>query len=198
MSGESKPARMSFTNLDNGRSLEAQFNPESLDEVLGVDWNELKVQGHSHRPQQYAGTENHEFSFTLEFNAIDNGGGALVTNDSSILNTPGASSGATQNRQADILLARQYLLSMMYGPQGKQDVVGSSPSRFLFVWPGMVSLTCLVHKLSIKHSKFNKQGQSMVFSANITIKSVSDVRLYSDDVFFNGTFRSGQSVEETG
>lgn len=185
-----RPARMSFTNLDNGRSLEAQFNPEKLKEKLSVDWSELEVQGMSHRPQQYAGTTNHTFTFTLQFNCVDNGGGDMVTNDASLLNTPTATSGSTQNRQADILLARNYLLSMAYGPRGRQDIVGSSPSRFLFVWPGLVALTAVLHELEIDHLQFDLQGRSMRFDADVTIKEIRDVRLFGDDVFFDGTFRS--------
>lgn len=184
------PARMSFTNLDNARSLEAQFNPETLDEILDVDWAELEVQGMSHRPQQYSGTGNHEFTFTLQFNCIDSGGGDMVTNDPSLLNQVRPTTGTTQNRLADIQLARNYLLSMAYGPRGRQDIVGSSPSRFLFVWPGLVSLTCVLHKLKIKHLQFNLQGQSMRFDADITIKEIRDVRLFGEDVFFDGTFRN--------
>lgn len=181
---------MSFTNLDNGRSLEAQFNPEKLKEKLDVEWSELEVQGMSHRPQQYGGTANHEFKFTLQFNCVDNGGGDMVTNDPSLLNQPRAVSGSTQNRQGDILLARNYLLSMAYGPRGRQDIVGSSPSRFLFVWPGLVALTAVLHSLEIEHTQFDLQGRPMIFDADITIKEIRDVRLYSDDVFFDGTFRS--------
>ncbi len=185
-----KPARMSFTNLENARSLEAQFNPDELNEILSVDWSELQVQGLSHKPHQYASTDNHEFSFKLLFNSIDNGGGALVTGDSSILNKPTAASGGTQNRQGDILLARNYLMSLGYGPRGKQDIIGSSPPRFLFVWPGLISLTCRLHSLKLKHTKFDLEGRPMVFEADVTIKECRDVRLFSDEVFFNGTFRS--------
>lgn len=191
-----KPARMSFTNLDNARSFEAQFNPEELNEIISVDWSELNIQGLSHRPHQYSSTENHEFSFTLQFNAIDNGGGKMVTGDASVLNTPTASAGGTQNRLADILMARNYLLSLAYGPRGRQDVTGSSPSRFLFVWPGLVSLTCQLHRLKMKHQQFDLQGRPTRFEADITIKECRDVRLFSDDVFFDGTFRSVQPQAE--
>lgn len=185
-----KPARMSFTNLDNARSLEAQFNPDELSEVLNVDWTELQIQGLSHKPQQYASTDNHEFSFKLLFNSVDNGGGALVTGDATVLNNPTAASGGTQNRQADILLARNYLLSLGYGPRGKQDINGTAPSRFLFVWPGLISLTCRLHQLKLTHTKFDLLGRPMIFEAQVTIKECRDVRLFSDDVFFDGTFRS--------
>jgi contractile injection system tube protein len=183
-----RPARMSFTNLENGRSLEAQFNPEKLKEKLSVDWAELEVQGMSHRPHQYSGTANHTFTFTLQFNCVDNGGGDMVTSGDVAAATP--ASGTTQNRQAAILKARQYLLSMAYGPRGRQDIVGSSPSRFLFVWPNMVALTCVLHEIEIEHLQFDLVGRSMRFDADLTIKEIRDVRLYGEDVFSDGTFRN--------
>jgi len=184
-----KPLRMSFTNLNNGRSLEAQFNPEELDELLVASWNNLTVAGMSHQPSQYSHTENHEFDFTLFFDAYDNGGGACVTNDPSILGTQSNSS-RTQNRLADITLARNYLLSLFYSPVGAQDVSGGAPPRFLFVWPNLVSLTCKIGRCRIKHKRFNLDGQSTFFQAEVTISEIRDTRLHSDEVFFDGTFRN--------
>ena len=189
MSYDRKPLRMSFTNLNNGRSMEAQFNPTQLEEILNVAWSELDVQGGSHQPMQYSKTQNHGFSFSLVFDAYDNSGGQLVTNDPNQLGQE-RSNGATQNRLADILLARRYLLSLCYGPRGATDVSGTAPPRFLFVWPNFISLTSVIKALRIRHTRFNLRGEPTYFTCDVTISEIRDVRLFSDDVFFDGTSRN--------
>jgi len=200
-----KPSRMSLTNLNNGRSLEAQFNPEELTELLEANWNNLVILGMSHEPSQYSHTSNQSFEFTLTFDALDNGGGACVTHDPEIstqselvaaLRSTGTISGQgrTQNRLADILLARNYLLSLFYAPQGAQDVSGGAPPRFLFVWPNLIVLTCKIDRCRIRHRRFNLQAQTTLFQAEISISEIRDVRLHSDEVFYDGTIRSPAGV----
>ena len=181
-----KPLRMSFTNLDTGDALEAQFNPEELKEMLSVNWNELETLGASFKPHQYQNTGNMEWQFRLEFNAFDEGGGGLVTTSLG----QQRSSGATQNRQEDILAARRYLLSMAYKQRGAQDIIGGSPSRYLFVWPNLCSVNCLVHRVRLTHQQFDQQGRPMRFMAEISIKEGRLEEIFSDDVFSNGTFRN--------
>lgn len=182
-----KPRRMSFTNLDSGVSLEAQFNPEELDEELQVLWNELETQGGGIQPHQYGGTSNVKWSFKMMFNAFDEGGGGLVTTS---LGQTSGTAGATANRQEAIALARAYLHSMCYKPRGAQDIIGGSPPRHLFVWPGLISVDCVLHRLKINFEQFDQQGRPMRFTAQLMVKEARVEELFSEDVFSFGTFRS--------
>lgn len=167
-----KPARMSLTNLATATGIEAQFNPTELEESLAVNWNRLAVLGLSHKPKQYQQTDNHEFEFELAFRAWDD----------------------TGNRLDDIALSRRFLLSLCYSSRASagSGVSGGAPPRVLFVWPKLVSLTATINKIRIKHSAFNKEGDPIHFAAKIELDEIRDARLYSEDVYLNGTIRSSQ------
>ena len=47
--------------------------------------------------------------------------------------------------------ARRFLQSLCYPRRGAEDVVGGGPPRALFVWPGVISLTCVLTALSFKY-----------------------------------------------
>jgi len=161
---------MSFTELRGGLTFEAIYNPEELNEILEANWTELEVLGLSHKPQQYQNTNPHQFTFKLEFDAYADG----------------------KNRLVDILLWRRFLLSLFYAPRGSQDVIGGSPTRFLFVWPNFIALTCVIHRAEFTHKRFNKDGQPTLFEVDVTIKEIRDVRLLADEALGDGTFRGGE------
>ena len=171
-----KPERMSFSNLVDATTLEAQFNPEELNETLQANWAELAVTGLSLKPQQYEGTENHGFAFRLRFAGIDSDG----------------------NKVADIHFARRYLMSLFYARRGAQDIIGGSAPRFLFLWPNFISLTCVIHSLRMRHFHFGRDGLPLHFDADVTIKEIRDVRLFGEDVLSDGTLRSGEAAAFTG
>jgi len=172
-----KPARMMFVNLATGIELVAQFNPTEVEELLTVNWAELATPGSSHGVHQYSNTDSLQFTFTLRF-ASDDGSG--------------------QNKIEDVRRARRFFHSLGYARRGGQDVVGGSPSRFLFVWPSMASLTCAMHSASIKHRKSNINGESTILDVELTIKEARDVRIFAEDVATGGTFRSDYQDPELG
>jgi hypothetical protein len=162
------PARMSIANLSTGVSIEAQFNPTELEEALEVNWAHQTVPGLSHQPLQFVHTGNTKFSLELNFEAQD----------------------PTSNLD-QILLARRFLQSLCYPRRGAQDVIGGGPPRALFVWPSIVSLTCVITALCFRYSRFNLQGTPVQFSVRVSLEEIRDVRLLSEDVFASGTQRSG-------
>ena len=109
------PARMSIANVSSGDSIEAQFNPTELDEVLEVNWARQTVPRLSHQPLQFVNTGNVKFTLELQFEAQD------PTTDID-----------------RILGARRFLQSLCYPRRGAADVVGGGPPRALFVWPTFV------------------------------------------------------------
>lgn len=170
---DARPQRMSLTDLRTARTFEALSNPSDLEENLKANYDEIDVQGLSHKPQQYSNTDNHTFDLTLEFDAYQDG----------------------RNRLVDILFFRRFLLSLFYAPRGAQTIIGGSPVRFLFLWPNFISLTCRIHSARLRHTRFDLSGQPTRYTAEIQIKEVRDVRLTSEDVLFDGTFRSGLEGE---
>jgi len=70
-------------------------------------------------------------------------------------------------------------------------VVGGGPPRALFVWPGVISLTCVLTALSFKYDRFNLEGTPVQFTAKVTLEETRDVRLLSEEVLADGSQRSG-------
>jgi len=167
------PTRMSIVDLSRPASKEnvltAQFNPTELEEALSVNWNKLPVLGLSHMPLQYQQTDNHGFSFELAFRALDD----------------------TGNKLDSIAHARRFLLSLCYSQRGtNQSLATGAPPRVLFYWPQLAALTCVIRKLSIKHTQFNRLGAPVVTAVKVTIEEIRDFRLYAGDVLADGTIRS--------
>ncbi len=163
-----RPARMSIANVSSGDSIEAQFNPTEFEEALEVNWARQTVPGLSHQPLQFVNTGNTKFTLELNFEAQD----PVTSLD-------------------QIHLARRFLQSLCYPRRGAEDVIGGGPPRALFVWPNVVSLTCVVTSLSFKYGRFNLEGTPIQFAAKVTLEEVRDVRLLSEDVLADGTQRSG-------
>ncbi|MEO7729594.1 MAG: peptidoglycan-binding protein [Kofleriaceae bacterium] len=168
------PARMSIANVSSGESIEAQFNPTELEEALEVNWARQTVPGLSHQPLQFVNTGNTKFTLELNFEAQD-----------------------TTTDLEQIQRSRRFLLSLCYPRRGAQDVAGGGPPRVLFVWPTVVSLTCVISSLSFKYSRFNLEGTPVQFTAKLTLEEIRDVRLVSEDVLASGTQRSGAGSGET-
>lgn len=163
-----KPARMSIANVATGESVEAQFNPTDFEEALEVNWARQTVPGLSHQPLQFVNTGNVRFTLELNFEAQD-----------------------PNSNLEQMHFARRFLQSLCYPRRGAEDVVGGGPPRALFVWPTVISLTCVVTALSFKYGRFNLEGTPVQFMAKVTLEEIRDVRLLSEDVLADGTQRSG-------
>ncbi len=163
-----RPARMSIANVATGESVEAQFNPSEFEEALEVNWTRQTVPGLSHQPLQFVNTGNVKFTLELNFEVQD---------PSTDLDT--------------IHQSRRFLQSLCYPRRGAEDVVGGGPPRALFVWPNVISLTCVVTALSFKYGRFNLEGTPVQFTAKVTLEEIRDVRLLSEDVLADGSQRRG-------
>lgn len=166
------PARMSIANVSTGDSIDAQFNPTEFEEALEVNWARQTVPGLSHQPLQFVHTGNAKFTLELNFEAQD------PTTDLD-----------------EIHRSRRFLQSLCYPRRGASDVIGGGPPRALFVWPNVVSLTCVVTALSFKYGRFNLDGTPVQFTAKVMLEEIRDVRLLSEDVLQDGTQRSGTATE---
>src|SRR5262249_19434655 len=136
------PARMSIANVSTGDSVEAQFNPADFEEALEVNWARQTVPGLSHQPLQFVNTGNVKFTLELTVDARE----------------PAAD-------LDQLLRGRRFLQSLCYPRRGAADVAGGGPPRALFVWPTIVSLTCVITSLTFKYSRFNLAGTPVQFTA---------------------------------
>jgi len=166
------PARMSIANVSTGDSIEAQFNPTAFEEAIDVNWARQTVPGLSHQPLQFVHTGNTRFSLELNFEVQD-----------------------PTTSLDEIHYARRFLQSLCYPRRGAEDVEGGGPPRALFVWPSVISLTCVVTALSFKYSRFNLDGTPIQFTVRVILEEIRDVRLISEDVLADGTQRSGSATE---
>ena len=163
-----RPARMSIANTATGDVVDAQFNPAEFEEALEVNWARQTVPGLSHQPLQFVNTGNVKFTLELHFEVHDPSGDI-----------------------DQIHVARRFLQSLCYPRRGAEDVIGGGPPRALFIWPNVVSLTCVVTGLSFKYGRFNLEGTPIQFTAKVTLEEIRDVRLPSEDVLAGGSQRSG-------
>jgi hypothetical protein len=166
-----KPKRMSIANVATGDSIDAQFNPSELEEMLDVNWARQTVPGLSHQPLQFVNTGNTKMSFELRFEAQD----PTTTLDR-------------------LLRDRRFLQSLCYPRRGASTVIGGGPPRALFIWPKIVSLTCVVTGLAFRYTRFNLDGTPIEFACRVSLEEIRDVRLFSEDVLNDGTQRSSSGT----
>jgi hypothetical protein len=162
MAGEGltrRPARGTLGNVETGETLSFQFNPDELDEELGVDFGRLAPLGYSHKPLQFKGTDNRTMAFELFFDAMSEGGGVKRIN-----------------------AWRRFLLSLCYPTKSAGDVASGGPPRAIFVWPGLGSFTGRITKVKFKHKRFNQALKPTQTIAQVTIEEIRDTRIYSEDV----------------
>ena len=162
------PARMSVASIATGESIEAQFNPAELEEALEVNWARQTVPGLSHQPLQFVNTGNVRFSLELNFEVQD----------------PAVDLEQIQH-------ARRFLQSLCYPARGAGSITAGGPTRVLFIWPGIASLTSVVTALTFKYTRFNVEGTPVQFTAKLSIEEIRDVRLSAEEVLANGSRRSG-------
>lgn len=162
---ETRPARVTIASVDTGQSVDAQYNPDEVSEKIGVNYKELDIMGMSHKPLQYLSTDNLVVTFELGFDVMTRDGDKAF-------------------------LTRNFLQSLCYSKRGAQDVIGGGPTKVLFSWPNLFSLTCVVIGLDFKHKRFFNSMQSTMFTCGVTLKELRIARLYAEDVLANGTLRS--------
>ncbi len=72
---DDEPRKMSITNLRNGKTMEAQFNPTEIGAKVAAAYEDLAILGLSHRPQQFKYVDNIEIEPELFFDRLTNSGG---------------------------------------------------------------------------------------------------------------------------
>lgn len=164
------PQRLSFTNLQNGKTVEVPFNPTHFNTKTTADWARFKVLGLSHQPMHYLQTRNLRMVFPKVYFFAD------------------PREGADGIRNMHEKLA--YFESLMYPRRSAQDIMGAGPPRVLVVWPNFITLTCVLVDLSKDYKRFNLSGQPLQVDVSIDCDEIRDVRLPSEEVAEKGFRRA--------
>lgn len=160
-----RPPRVTFSNVETAQDCTAQFNPDEVKERIKVNYKDLEVLGHSHKPRQYLNTDNWSGSFTLGFDALS-------------------------QYEGSVHRSRLFLMSLCYPRRGAASVLDGAPPRVLFSWPNLLSLTCVIDELDFTHKRFSSTMRNTLWTVDVKITEVRDVRLHSEDVLAFGTLRS--------
>ena len=157
----SRALKCVLVNLWNGEAFDCLFNPQELNEKLQVNWNRLTVPGLSHQVLQYQSTSNRQLEkveFYLDrFFAEEQPG------------------------NFDILLFRAFLRSLTVPPQGNEDITGTAPPRVLFIWPGVLTLECVVSSVEFHYKQFGKNSL-LVYTATVGFEQILDKRITSEEL----------------
>lgn len=164
---------------DLPKMVEAHFNPVALEKVIKVHWNKLPVPGLSHQRHQYHHTENVQFKFDLQFEALQ------IT-----LHTKGQSAVRGFDGPNGIGTAARFIESLCYPAGDAQSVQDGAPPRVLFFWPNFLSITCVVAEEHWKTTMFAQDGTPRRQTCSLTLEEIRDTRLTSSDVLRKGDRRS--------
>ena len=159
------PDRVFLSSIANNDFIEAQYNPEELEELVGTTYAKLVVPGLSHSVKQFVNTDDYQANFTLRF-----------------------ASTSVEDHERN-LVARRLLMAWCY-PRADQNALGrAGPPRVLFVWPTLVSLTCVITKVRFKHTRFNLSMTPTLMEVAVQLEEIRDTLLLSDAVADKGTER---------
>lgn len=167
-----RPPPMVLVNMVTNEALEAQFNPAEFEEVLGANYARQTVPGLSHQVLQFVHTENTKYNFELFFESANGGPAELKRN----------------------LDARIFLQAACHPWRAGGVKRGGAP-RLLFIWPKLISLSCVVTGLSFKYTRFNIEDDPVVFTAKVVLEEVRDTIVTMDDVIAYGTRRTPEGFQ---
>jgi hypothetical protein len=150
-------------NLDTGERKEALFNPEQLKEKVSVSWNRLTVPGLSHQVLQFQNTGNRVLS-GLDFYL-----------DRFFANS--------QPGSPDIMDFRNFLLAFTAPSSPQTGALPVAPPRLLFVWPGVLTMQCVLNDVEFTYRQFSvNDGSVLIYTASVGLEQILDVRVTSEQL----------------
>ncbi|RUO91493.1 peptidoglycan-binding protein [Corallococcus sp. AB018] len=160
--GLARPPRCLLVNVLTSEAMECLFNPTQLTEKLLVNWNRLAVPGLSHQVLQFQGTSNRQLA-GVEF-YLD----AFF---------------ATQQADAsNIMEFRAFLRTLTVPPAGTEGVLATAPPRVLVLWPGVLTVECVVASVEFQYRQLAVDGRVLVYTATVTFEEVLDTRVTSEQL----------------
>lgn len=164
------PERMTLTDLDTDETVEVMFNPSEIKRKVSVNYARKEVLGNSHNEHEYLYTGNQGLSFDLFY----------------LAETPVELAKAED--------AMRFLESLCYATENPESIAAAAPPRVLIVWPRTLTLTCRVVDVEFSHQRFNRYGNTVQWTAKITLDESRLRRLTKQDVRQQGALRTPQGV----
>lgn len=163
--------RVRFINIRSGEGITAQFNPTEFEEGLEVQYTRQQVLGLSHQVLQYINTGNHRFSMELFW---DRNITPEIREEN--LGDIGVS------EITELSEAKAFFESLCYPTGGATSITSGAPPRVLVVWPGVLSMTCVVMSMNTVNERFNYLGETVQATMSIQFEEIRDVRITSQEV----------------
>lgn len=177
--GRTPLSRVSLTDLNSFEKVTVQFNPQTLDESVQVNYTRNKIRGLPHEPLDYENTSN--WVVETEF-YVDKGKRSGPIPIISSFQTP----------ETDDF--RKFLMSLCYPPKGGRGpgLADAGPPVVLFNWPNTLVFQAVVRDLSFSHVRFDwKNAATTAYRAIVTWEEVRNARLTSEGVRGSGNIRPG-------
>ncbi|WP_240462505.1 peptidoglycan-binding protein [Myxococcus sp. CA018] len=149
-------------NVLTGEAMECLFNPTQLVEKLQVNWNRLVVPGLSHQVLQFQGTSNRQLA-GVEFD-LD------------------AFFATQQADTSNIMAFRAFLRALTVPPAGTEGVLATAPPRVLVLWPGVLTVECVVASVEFQYRQLAVDGRVLVYTATVTFEEILDTRVTSEQL----------------
>ncbi|WP_434345734.1 peptidoglycan-binding protein [Myxococcus virescens] len=160
--GLARPPRCVLVNVLTGEAMECLFNPTQLVEKLQVNWNRLAVPGLSHQVLQFQSTSNRQLA-GVEF----------------YLDTFFA---MQQADTSNIMAFRAFLRALTVPPAGTAGVLATAPPRVLVLWPGVLTVECVVASVELNYRQLAVDGRILVYTATVTFEEILDTRVTSEQL----------------
>ncbi|WAM28306.1 CIS tube protein [Myxococcus sp. NMCA1] len=157
-----RPPHCVLVNVLTGEGMECLFNPTQLTEKLQVNWNRLAVPGLSHQVLQFQGTSNRQLA-GVEF-YLD------------------AFFATQQGDASNIMAFRAFLRALTVPPAGTEGVLATAPPRVLVLWPGVLTVECVVASVEFQYRQLAVDGRVLVYTATVTFEEILDTRVTSEQL----------------
>lgn len=151
-----------LVNVLTGESMQCLFNPTQLTEKLQVNWNRLAVPGLSHQVLQFQGTSNRQLSGVAFY--LD------------------AFFASQQADTSNIMAFRAFLRALTVPPTGTEGVLATAPPGVLVLWPGVLTVECVVASVEFQYRQLAVDGRVLVYTATVTFEEVLDTRVTSEQL----------------
>ena len=156
-----RPPRVSLTNMVSGETLIAQYNPNQLVEKFGASYERLTVHGLSHKVKQFSNTDDATLNFGIEWDAIE-----LGSDGNQVL-----------------LNVRRWFKASVHPRAGAGAIKTAGGPRILFIWPALMSLTCVITSAEVTYASFSvSTGGPTRLSVACTLEEIRDALVTMEDV----------------
>jgi len=168
------PVRGHLKNLHSGESFVFPMNPTTLRERIQVRYQEQNIIGMSHPNMQYLGT-----------GATKLPGVQFYYDARRVAQELGRDTISPRER----LNFWRFVQALTVPGFGADDINSGQTPRVLFVWPQVMSLTCVVQDAGCEYREFDMGGAVLVYVVSVSFAEIRDLRMYSEELRIFGSDR---------